>query len=169
MLAVVVIPSHVEQAVEVLVADTTDLVLHLWRRVGSLGIEENVTVRASSPPSTPSPPNSTTRRSPSASSRSPPASTPGSVACSTRSTSTPCTELAAASQLPAADHDARELDLRRRLKECETKLSRYRDVLERGTDAPIIGDWIAEVEMERRSLERQLGRKRTERPSPNQK
>jgi site-specific DNA recombinase len=77
---------------------------------------------------------------------------------------TTCAELAAASQLPADDHDAHELDLRRRLKECETKLSRYRDVLERGTDAPIIGDWIAEVEMERRSLERQLGRKPTERP-----
>ena len=40
----------------------------------------------------------------------------------------------------------------------------YRDVVERSADAPIIGDWIAEVEMERRSLERQLGRKPTERP-----
>ncbi|MHB1444694.1 MAG: recombinase family protein [Acidimicrobiales bacterium] len=74
-----------------------------------------------------------------------------------------CEQLAAASQIPAEDHGARELDLRRRLKECETKLSRYREVLERGTEAPIIGEWIAEVEMERRSLERQLGRKPTER------
>jgi site-specific DNA recombinase len=76
---------------------------------------------------------------------------------------TTCAELASASQAPPEDHGARELDLRRRLKGCETKLARYRDVLERGTDAPIIGEWIAEVEQERRSLERQLGRKPTER------
>ena len=72
-----------------------------------------------------------------------------------------CAALAEASQLPDDDRETVDLDLRRRLKDCETKLARYREVLEQGTDAPIIGDWIAEVDRERRTLERQLGNKPT--------
>ncbi len=41
------------------------------------------------------------------------------------------------------------------------KLARYRDVLERGTEPSVVGDWIAEVDRERRSIERQLGHKPT--------
>jgi len=52
---------------------------------------------------------------------------------------------------------------RRRLKECETKLARYRDVVERGTEASVVGDWIAEVDRERHRIERQLGHKPTTR------
>ncbi len=74
-----------------------------------------------------------------------------------------CQALADASQLGDDDYQATQLDLRRRLKECETKLARYRQVLESGTDAPVIGEWIAEVDQQRRSLERQLGRKPTDR------
>ncbi|GAC1602031.1 MAG: recombinase family protein [Acidimicrobiales bacterium] len=73
-----------------------------------------------------------------------------------------CAALAAASEEPEPD-DARELDLRRRLRECETKLLRYREVLEQGTDAAVVGDWIAEVDRERRNIERQLGHKPTDR------
>jgi site-specific DNA recombinase len=74
-----------------------------------------------------------------------------------------CAALAEASQLPEDDHKVVELDLRRRLKECETKLARYRDVLERGAEATVVGDWIAEVDRERRSIERQLRQKPTKR------
>jgi site-specific DNA recombinase len=74
-----------------------------------------------------------------------------------------CTALAEASQLPDHDPEVVELDLRRRLKECQTKLARYRDVLERGTEASVVGDWIAEVDRERRSIERQLGHRPTNR------
>ncbi len=73
-----------------------------------------------------------------------------------------CESLAEASGVQ--DHEeAREVDLRRRLKECETRLARYRQVLEGGTEAPIIGEWIAEVDNERRPIERLLGRAPTDR------
>jgi site-specific DNA recombinase len=72
-----------------------------------------------------------------------------------------CAALAEASQLSDDDPEVVELDLRRRLKECENKLTRYRDVLEGGTQASVIGEWIAEVDRERRSIERQLGHKPT--------
>ena len=72
-----------------------------------------------------------------------------------------CAALAEASQLPDDNHEVVELDLRRRLKDCQTKLARYRDVLESGTEVSVVGDWIAEVDRERRSIERQLGHKPT--------
>src|SRR5205807_157492 len=68
-----------------------------------------------------------------------------------------------ASEVPDSG-DAQELDVRRRIKECESKLARYREILESGSEAAVIGDWIAEVDQERRRLERQLGRKPTQRP-----
>ena len=48
----------------------------------------------------------------------------------------------------------RELELRRRLKECDAKLARYRALLEHDSEITIAATWIAEVERERRSLER---------------
>jgi hypothetical protein len=73
-----------------------------------------------------------------------------------------CAALTEASRLPDDNRETVELDVRRRLKECETKLARYREVLEAGTDAPIVGDWIAKVDSQR-PLERQLQRKPTDR------
>ena len=56
-----------------------------------------------------------------------------------------------------------ELVLRRQLKECEAKLAKYRALLEQQPDITIVGSWIAEVERERKRLERDLGRKPTTR------
>ena len=74
-----------------------------------------------------------------------------------------CEALAAVSDLEPEADEGRELDLRRRLKECDAKLGRYRALLEHDSELTIVATWIAEVERERRSLERQLGRKSTSR------
>ena len=55
----------------------------------------------------------------------------------------------------------REFDLREQLKACEGKLARYRDLVEHDADLTIAAPWIAEVERERKRIERELGRKPT--------
>ncbi len=67
------------------------------------------------------------------------------------------------SDLDPLDDDGREFDLRRRLKECDAKLARYRELLEVDSEITSAATWIAEVERERRSIERVLGRKPTSR------
>ncbi len=70
-----------------------------------------------------------------------------------------CEALAAVSELEPEDDEGRELDLRRQLKECDSKLARYRQLLEQNADITVVATWIAEVERERKRLERELGRK----------
>ncbi len=72
-----------------------------------------------------------------------------------------CEALAAVSDLDPEDGEGREFDLRRRLKECDAKLARYRALLEHDSEITVVATWIAEVERERKSLERDLGRKPT--------
>ena len=74
-----------------------------------------------------------------------------------------CEALAAVSDLEPEDDEGRELDLRRQLKDCDSKLARYRQLLEQDADVTVVATWIAEVERERRRLERELGRKPTTR------
>lgn len=72
-------------------------------------------------------------------------------------------QLAAASGTAPDDHQARDLEQRRQLKECDANLSKYRALLEHDSDITIAATWIAEIERERRNLERELGRKPTPR------
>ncbi len=74
-----------------------------------------------------------------------------------------CEALAAESDLDSEDDEGRQLDLRRQLKECDAKLARYRALLEQDGDITVVANWIAEVERERKRLERELGRKPTAR------
>ena len=70
---------------------------------------------------------------------------------------------------PADDDQARVIDLRRQLKDCDAKLAKYRALLEHDSDLTVAARWIAEVERERKNLERELGRKPTERKlTPNE-
>lgn len=71
--------------------------------------------------------------------------------------------LAAASEATPEDDQTRVLDLRRQLKECDAKLAKYRALLEHDSDITIVAVWIAQVERERMNLERELGRKPTQR------
>ncbi len=74
------------------------------------------------------------------------------------------TEALAAASGTAPDGDQkRDLELRRQLEECDAKLTKYRALLEHDSDIAIAATWIAETERERRSLERELGRKPTAR------
>jgi chromosome segregation ATPase len=57
----------------------------------------------------------------------------------------------------------REFELRRRLNECDSRLACYRELLEVNSEVTSAATWIAEVERERRSIERDLGRKPTPR------
>jgi hypothetical protein len=50
--------------------------------------------------------------------------------------------------------------------ECDTKLARYRELLEQDADITVAATWIAEVERDRRVLERELGRKPTPASAP---
>ena len=68
------------------------------------------------------------------------------------------------SDLEPADREGRELVLRRRLEECDAKRARYRELLEVNSEITSAAAWIAEVERERRNVERDLGRK----PTPRQ-
>ena len=77
-----------------------------------------------------------------------------------------CEALAAVSDLDPEDDPGRELDLRQQLKECDAKLARYRALLEQDSDITVVANWIAEVERERKRLERELGRKPTAASSP---
>ncbi|MGH8936363.1 MAG: recombinase family protein [Acidimicrobiia bacterium] len=74
-----------------------------------------------------------------------------------------CEALAAASRASSSDDEARQLELRRRLKECEGKLAKYRAALEYNPNVTVVADWIAEVEQERSAIEHDLGRVPTSR------
>jgi site-specific DNA recombinase len=74
-----------------------------------------------------------------------------------------CEALAAGSDVEPEEDEGRQLDLRRQLKECDAKLARYRALLEHDGDITVVATWIAEVERERKGLERDLGRKPTAR------
>ena len=75
-----------------------------------------------------------------------------------------CQALAAASQAASNnDGQTHQLDLRRRLKECEAKLVKYRAALEHNPNITVVADWIAEVDRERKAIERDLGRTPTTR------
>jgi site-specific DNA recombinase len=71
--------------------------------------------------------------------------------------------LAAASQTTPDDNHGRIIELRRQLRACDARLAKYRALLEHDSDITIAATWIAEVEQERKRLERQLGRKPTPR------
>ena len=72
-----------------------------------------------------------------------------------------CAALAAASDTGPEVQQDREVSLRRQIKECEAKLTNYRALLEQQPDITTVGSWIAEVERDRKRLERELGRKPT--------
>lgn len=55
------------------------------------------------------------------------------------------------------------MELREQLNVCDAKLARYRALLEHDADLTVAATWIAEVESERNSIERELGRKPTSR------
>ncbi|MGD9754136.1 MAG: recombinase family protein [Acidimicrobiia bacterium] len=60
---------------------------------------------------------------------------------------------------PDPSEEARLSAARRRIRECDTKLARYRSALEAGTDPSIVNGWIEEVKLERRAAEVELRRK----------
>jgi site-specific DNA recombinase len=66
-----------------------------------------------------------------------------------------CTALAAASE-PDPAIRARQDAHRKKLKDCDTRLAKYRAALEAGTDPAIVGQWIAEVQAERLTAQRAL-------------
>jgi hypothetical protein len=74
-----------------------------------------------------------------------------------------CEALAAVSDFEPDDDQDHELNLRRRLEECDTELTRYRQLLEQDADITVVATWIGEVERVRRRFERELGRKPTAR------
>ena len=61
---------------------------------------------------------------------------------------------------PDPAEQALEMATRRKLKECDAKLARYRQALEAGTDPSIVSGWIEEVKLERKAAELRLRRKR---------
>lgn len=61
---------------------------------------------------------------------------------------------------PDPADEALEIATRRKLRECDAKLARYRQALEARTDASIVSGWIEEVQLERRAAELQLRRRR---------
>ncbi len=66
-----------------------------------------------------------------------------------------CAVLAAASVTSASDDAALET-ARRKLEDCDTRLSRYRSALESGADPTIVAAWIAEVQGDRLRAEQAL-------------
>ena len=74
-----------------------------------------------------------------------------------------CAALAEVSGGLAEDDEGRQLDLRRQLRECDAKLAKYRALLEHDGSLTSVAGWMSEVEAQRRSIERQLGRKPTAR------
>ena len=63
-----------------------------------------------------------------------------------------CTALANATGQDVAEQN-RIAAARKTLRECDTKLARYREALEAGTDLCIVNEWIAEVQATRRNAE----------------
>ena len=70
-----------------------------------------------------------------------------------------CRALAEA-QEPAPEANGRAEAARRTLADCDARLDRYRETLEAGTDSAVVARWISEVQLERRSAEEELGRRR---------
>jgi len=70
-----------------------------------------------------------------------------------------CRTLAEA-QERAPEADGRAEAARRTLADCDTRLDRYREALESGVDAAVVARWINEVQVERRSAEEELRRRR---------
>jgi hypothetical protein len=60
---------------------------------------------------------------------------------------------------PDPSEEARLSAARRRIRECDSKLARYRSALEAGTDPSIVNGWIEEVKLERKAAELELRRK----------
>jgi len=73
-----------------------------------------------------------------------------------------CRVLAEA-QHPAAEDDGREEAARKTLAACDARLERYREALESGVDAAVVGKWIGEVQAERVKAEEAIPRRR---PTP---
>lgn len=63
-------------------------------------------------------------------------------------------------QEPAAEDDGITAAARKALADCDARLDRYREDLEAGVDAAVVGLWIREVQAERRSAEEELRRRR---------
>jgi hypothetical protein len=70
-----------------------------------------------------------------------------------------CRALAEA-QEPAPEADGRTEAARRTLADCDARLDRYREALESGVDAAVVARWISEVQVERRSAEEEIRRRR---------
>ena len=69
-----------------------------------------------------------------------------------------CVAVARMSDVAPDDHE-RQATLRAEIAVCDTKLGKYRALLEKDGDLDVVGTWIAEVTCERTRLERELGRK----------
>ena len=67
-----------------------------------------------------------------------------------------CQALSVASTTDLDDQPERALALQRQIKECDSKLKKYRELLETQPDIAVVGTWISEVERERQKLQRQL-------------
>jgi site-specific DNA recombinase len=68
-------------------------------------------------------------------------------------------EILAGVSEPDLDAEQREADLRKAITECDRKIERYRQLLDRDGDIDIAAKWIAEIRRERRALEAQLGQR----------
>lgn len=66
-----------------------------------------------------------------------------------------CAALAATTEHDEGS-EARAEAARRRLRDCDTRLDRYRAALEGGADPVIVGQWIAEVRVDRHVAEAEL-------------
>ena len=83
----------------------------------------------------------------------------GSPRCSTTTTSTTPAPSSPASASPTRRPTPAKPQLRDQIADCDRKLADYRALLDAGEDAvTVAAKWIAEVERERKALERQLGR-----------
>ena len=72
-----------------------------------------------------------------------------------------CTRLFTVALLPVCCLETQQLKthvlaLQRQIKECDSKLKKYRELLETQPDVAVVGTWISEVERERQKLQRQL-------------
>ena len=63
-----------------------------------------------------------------------------------------CAALEAASGPDLAEQN-RLASARKKLKDCDDKLAKYREALEAGTDPAIVGEWIEEVKLARKAAE----------------
>ena len=59
---------------------------------------------------------------------------------------------------PDAEVEARQAEIRDRIRDCDRRLQNYRAALDEAGEVATIAKWIAEVERERRGYEATLGR-----------